>query len=80
MPSHELLLCYCLLPCSTSFQPGELVGFHAPDALLRKMRRFMSCVRTDPGAADDELLRRSEAQVAAWAQERKRLSGGAGDG
>lgn len=56
-------------------QPGELVGFHAPASLLGKMRCFMSCVRTDPTASDDDLLRRSKGQIAAWEAERRRLSG-----
>ena len=56
-------------------KPGELVGFHAPASLLAKMRCFMSCVRTDPAASDDELLRRSKGQIAAWESERRRFSG-----
>ena len=56
-------------------KPGELVGFHAPASLLAKMRCFMSCVRTDPAATDDELLRRSEGQIAAWETERRGFSG-----
>ena len=56
-------------------KPGELVGFHAPASLLAKMRCFMNCVRTDPAATDDELLRRSKGQIAAWETERRRFSG-----
>ena len=51
------------------------MGFHAPASLLAKMRCFMSCVRTDPAATDDELLRRSKGQIAAWETERRRFSG-----
>ena len=59
-------------------KPGELVGFHAPASLLAKMRCFMGCVRTDPAASDDELLRRSRGQIAAWEAERRRFTGLAG--
>jgi hypothetical protein len=54
-------------------QLSELTGFTVPAFMLRKMRTFMTHVRTDPDTPDDLVIPRLKENMAQWETERKRL-------